>query len=161
MKILAKRVSTIDFSKYGRYYNMKESSDIVIRDQGDGWEDARTKLPLIDTAGHIGYTFGSPTPCVIQSMERHTHTQEALFCLSDPFVIAMANSGNSDEPIAEDIEAVIVHPGEIIVLNRGIWHDACHGIKQGVHYYWMATELESEPNIWVDIKGGPVQLVVD
>jgi len=58
------------------------------------------------------------------------------------------------------MEAIIVHPGEIIVLNRGIRHDACHGIGKEVHYYWMATELESEPNIWVDIDGGPVELIV-
>jgi len=159
MKIKAVPVSSIDFSKYGTYYSMKEKTSNVWYSQGEGWEDSRTNRPLINTPGSLGFTLGSPTPCNVHTMERHLHTQEALFCLADPIVVALANSGDSEQPHVADIQAVILQPGEVIVLNNGIWHDACHGLNQSVHYYWMATELE-EPTQWVEISGGPITLTL-
>jgi ureidoglycolate lyase len=52
----------------------------------------------------------------------------------------------------------MIQPGEVIVLNKGIWHDACHGIHKSVRYYWLAEEYEGEPTEWVDIYGGPIEL---
>lgn len=159
MKIKAVPVSSIDFSKYGTYYPMNEKTSNVWHSQGEGWTDSRTNKPLIDTPGSLGFTLGSPAPCSVHTMERHLHTQEALFCLADPIVVALANSGDSEQPHVTDIEAVIISPGEVIVLNNGIWHDACHGLKQSAHYYWMATESEESAE-WVEITGGPITLTL-
>lgn len=160
MRIKAVPVSEFDFSKYGQYYNMNEGSDNIWISQGDGWKDARTNRSLISSLGSLGITEGSSLPCQVNKMERHLHTQEALFCLSDPIVVAIANCGDSPQPAATEIEAVIIHPGEVIVLNKGIWHDACHGIHKSSRYYWLAEEYEGEPTEWVDIYGGPIELDV-
>jgi ureidoglycolate lyase len=158
MEIKAVPVSEIDFLKYGNYFNMNNPLDNLWVSQGDGWSDVRTTAPIISTAGSLGITQGSPLPCKVSKMERHLHTQEALFCLTDPIVIAIANSGEDKQPLASTIEAVIIQPGEVIVLNKGIWHDACHGINKSVRYYWLAEEYEGEPTEWVDIIGGPIEL---
>ncbi|MEH7343511.1 ureidoglycolate lyase [Bacillus sp. JJ1532] len=158
MDIKAIPVSKIDFSKYGTYYNMNQSSDNLWSSQGDGWSDIRTKAPIISSAGSLGITQGSPIPCKVSKMERHLHTQEALLCLTDPIVIAIASGGEDKQPLASNIEAVIIQPGEVIVLNKGIWHDACHGINKSVRYYWLAEEYEGEPTEWAEIIGGPIEL---
>lgn len=158
MQIIAVPVSKIDFSKYGIYYDMNKDSGNVWTSQGDGWFDIRTQGPIINTSGSLGITQGSPLPCKVGKMERHLHTQEALFCLTDPIVVAIANSGEDKQPRAADIEAVIIQPGEVIVLNKGVWHDACHGLNKSVRYYWLAEEYENEPTEWVDIIGGPIEL---
>ncbi|KQL49651.1 hypothetical protein AN963_07980 [Brevibacillus choshinensis] len=157
MNVKAVPVSSIDFSKYGTYYHMKENTSNVWHSQGEGWEDSRTNKPLINTPGTLGFTLGSPAPCMVSTMERHLHTQEALFCLSEPIVVALAISSDNEQPHASDIEAVLIQPGEVIVLNEGVWHDACHGINKSSHYYWMATESD-EPTEWVGISGGPIAL---
>ncbi|KON86563.1 hypothetical protein AF332_06830 [Sporosarcina globispora] len=160
MKIKAVPVSTIDFSKYGVYYDMNGGSANVWTSQGDGWKDARTNRSIINASGSLGITQGSALPCKVSKMERHLHTEEALFCLTDPIVVAIANGGDHKQPLPSEIEAVIIQPGEVIVLNKGIWHDACHGLHNPVRYYWLAEEYEGEPTEWVDICGGPVELHV-
>ncbi|CAH2715000.1 hypothetical protein BACCIP111895_02177 [Neobacillus rhizosphaerae] len=160
MEIKAVPVSKIDFSKYGVYYNMNSASDNLWASQGDGWNDFRTQVPIISSPGSLGITQGTPLPCKINKMERHLHTQEALFCLSDPIVVAIANCGESKQPLASEVEAVIIQPGEVIVLNKGIWHDACHGINKSVRYYWLAEEYEGEPTEWMDIHGDPIELQI-
>ncbi|WP_318615488.1 ureidoglycolate lyase [Sporosarcina sp. YIM B06819] len=159
MKIKAVPISSIDFSPYGKYYNMKSESSNVVRSKGDGWEDCMTDSPLINSQGSLGLTVGSPLPSKTTKMERHLHSEEALFCMSNPIVLAIANSGNKEQPMAEDIKAIIISPGEVIVLDKGIWHDACHGIDMSVPYYWFATVVDT-PTEWVAISGGPVELYV-
>lgn len=159
MKIIAKPVSSIDFSEYGKYYNMSNQPHNVVRSEGNGWEDSMTNTPLIHSEGHLGLTIGSPLPSKTYKMERHLHTEEALFCMADPIVLALANSGNRKQPRAEDIKAIIIHPGEVIVLKEGIWHDACHGIDGMVPYYWFAQVLDT-PTEWIEIADGPVEIRV-
>lgn len=159
MKIIAQPVSSIDFSEYGKYYNMSSHPYNVVLSEGDGWKDSMTNEPLIDTEGSLGLTVGSPLPSKTYKMERHLHTKEALFCTSEPIVLAIANSKDSERPRAEDIKAIIINPGDVVVLNEGIWHDACHGIESVVPYYWFAQVLDS-PTEWVEIENGPVKILV-
>ncbi|GGK02352.1 hypothetical protein GCM10007063_25840 [Lentibacillus kapialis] len=156
LNINATQVTSENFSKYGTYYNMKNGTKDVISTEGEGFSDVRTTHPLIDTVGNLGFTLGSPLPAKIHTMERHLHTQEALFCLSDPFVITVAKSDENDYPSTESAEAFIVRPGEVVVLKKGVWHDACHGLKDEVYYYWMALEREEIVNEWIVIVPEPV-----
>jgi ureidoglycolate lyase len=88
-------------------------------------------------------------------MERHLLTEEALFCAADPIVLAVAAPTEEDHPTAASIRAFVITPGTVVVLHKGTWHDACHGLDGEARYYWMATcGLGNSP--WVDVKGGPV-----
>jgi ureidoglycolate lyase len=160
LRIKASPVSDIDFNKYGKYYNMKSGSEEIVRTIGEGFEDGYTKLPLLDSLASLGLTNGTQLPCKVQLMERHLHTQEALFSLKSPFVVAIANSGDSEQPLASDIISILVQPGEVIVLDKGIWHDACHGINHSVEYFWMAAVKGDGSNQWIDIKEGPIELII-
>ncbi|TQR16497.1 hypothetical protein [Psychrobacillus soli] len=92
MKIIAQPVSSMNFSEYGKYYNMSSQQHNVV--------------------------------------------------------------------CSEDIKAIIIHPGDVVVLNEGIWHDACHGIKSVVPYYWFAQVLDT-PTEWIEIADGPVEIRVN
>lgn len=152
MRIKAVSISEIDFSPYGVYYDMKNNPEIVLHSKGEGWEDHMTKTPILDTPAHLGYTLGEKAPYEIKKMEKHSHTKEAMFCASEPVVVALAKNGNGRAPKAENIVAVILHPGDMIVINRNVWHDACHGINKQSYYYYIAT-AGKQPAEWIDIEG--------
>lgn len=161
MQIEAMNVREADFSPYGHVYDMKAtrpSTNPITRTnraEGPGWSDTYTANPLISSNGSLGFTLGSACPFATAKMERHLSTEEALFCAAEPIVLAVAAPTEEDQPDAANIRAFIIEPGTVIVLKKGTWHDACHGMTKEAHYYWMATcDLEVSP--WVEVKGGPV-----
>ncbi|WP_161493822.1 ureidoglycolate lyase [Virgibacillus necropolis] len=160
MKIKVIPVSSVDFLKFGRYYNMKDGTKDTAITKGKSFTDVRTISPLINSIGNLGFTLGSKLPSKTYKMERHLHTQEALFCLSDSMIITIAIGSGNEHPLASDVEAFILSPGEVVVLNKGVWHDACHGVGKAVYYYWMATEREDVEDEWVDISPGPVEVYI-
>jgi ureidoglycolate lyase len=161
MQIEAINVLESDFSPYGRVYDMKSSQPSTdaatrtIHSEGPGWADTYTANPLISSNGSLGFTLGTACPFHSAKMERHLLTEEALFCAADPIVLAVAAPTEEEFPSAENIRAFVIEPGTVVVLNKGTWHDACHGVAREARYYWMATcGLGASP--WVDVKGGPV-----
>jgi len=161
MQIEAVNVLESDFSPYGRVYDMKSSqasadaATRTIHSEGPGWADTYTANPLISSNGSLGYTLGSACPFHSATMERHLLTEEALFCAADPIVLAVAAPTEEEYPSAENVRAFVIEPGTVVVLGKGTWHDACHGVAREARYYWMATcGLGASP--WVDVKGGPV-----
>ena len=155
MTIKAKRVNKENFEKYGFYYNMKEDRENVIYSKADSYKDYMTKKPLIDTLGHLGFTIGSKAPYTISSMEKHDHTQEAIFCLKAPIILCVATSSENTEPKSEDIEAFILKEEDVIVLERNTWHDACHGLSKKTEYCYLAT-AGKHPAKWFHLCGEEV-----
>lgn len=143
------------FATYGTYYDLGEGTGDVVRAEGDGWRDCRTGDPLLTDGGHLGRTLGTPLPANVAAMERHPHTREALFCAAAPVVLAVA-AGAGDRPLGSAVEAFLIEPGDVVVLDEGIWHDACHGLTEPTYYYWHATELDGVANEWIALDGGPV-----
>lgn len=158
MIIRAVEIKEFDFTGYGVYYNMLADRRNVMHCQTQVFEDHMTCAPLIDTPAHLGYTTGQSAPYTIQSMEKHDHTEEALFSMSDPLIVCFATSRGSLPPQAEDVRAVILRQGDVIVLARNIWHDAGHGLGRPVSYYYLASRGMS-PAAWVGIEGDPVSVV--
>ncbi len=155
MTIHAVEIKEFDFTEYGIYYNMMEDQKNIMHSKTDTYEDHMTCFPLIDTPGHLGYTIGQSAPYVLKSMEKHDHTMEALFCMSEPIIVCFAKSHAEDPPQAEDIRAVILRKGDVIVLARNIWHDACHGMGNPAAYYYLASR-GTIPATWVDVEGEKV-----
>lgn len=159
MTLHAVEIKDFDFTEYGFYYNMLHDRDKVIHSITDRYEDHMTRLPLIDTPGHLGYTMGQSAPYTIKSMEKHSHTMEALFCAEDPVALCFAKSRAGLPPQAEDVRAVILRAGDVVVLNRGIWHDACRGLGRPSAYYYLASCGE-QPAEWVDVTGEELLVAV-
>jgi ureidoglycolate lyase len=163
MIVVAEHVSAEAFAPFGWYYPMTDGPDVVgdaaiVWSEGIGWQDARTDLPLIDLPGSLGVTRGGKAPYLSTHMERHLNTQEALFCMREPVILAVALSSDGDQPRAQDVRAFIIRPGDVVVLERAVWHDACRGLGAEATYYWFAACNDGGPVEWVEIADGPVDV---
>ena len=166
MKKIPVSIDKIDFSPYGCVYNLKEAGGMgeVIRSEGTDYKDGYTKNPVIDRCGSLGMTISHPVPFVAEEMERHLHTQEALFGTGEPIVFLVAPASEEAErlqkgPDAKDTVAIILNPGQVAVLDRGVWHSPAHGLNTETSYYWMAEAYDDDPTVWRKIENGPVSVV--
>lgn len=158
--IVAKPVTPENFARYGTVYNLRGNADpSVVWTQGQGWTDGFTRAPLIDGSGHLGLTSGGPAPWKCIEMERHHKTEEAIFCAAEPVVLAVAPASDADAPHRADIEAFVISPGQVVVMKRGVWHDACRGAAGPATYFWMAM-CGLEPNVWLPVQAGPLRISV-
>lgn len=154
-------ITSIDFDAYGILYTMTEETPFsgpVNRSSGDGWEDSNTGVPVIDTRASLGFTLGSGSPFTAVEMERHAHTQEALFCAGEPIVFLVAPAGPEEAPSLDMVRAVILRPGQVAVLHRGVWHSSAHGLNKAARYYYLALCYRNEPTEWRKIAGGPIEV---
>ncbi|MGD9481549.1 ureidoglycolate lyase [Shinella sp. G-2] len=158
--VRARPVTAENFARYGRVYDLADDADPnAIWTQGDGWADGFTRTPLIDGSGHLGMTRGGSAPWPCTAMERHPQTEEALFCAGEPIVLAVAAASKADAPHRDEIEAFVIAPGQVVVMHRNVWHDACRGATRPTPYYWMAIcGLGESP--WIPVAGGPRQVEV-
>jgi ureidoglycolate lyase len=159
VQIAATEITAEAFAPFGHVLVMAPpdaSSPELVVSHGDNYDDCRTHDPLISTNGSLGVTRGTATPCQTARMERHFHTEEAIFCLADPIVLIVAPATGTDAPDAASLRAFIVRPGTVAVMREGTWHDACHGVGQPASYYWQATCRDDLASSWVEIEGGPV-----
>lgn len=163
MKRVPIPIENADFDKFGIFYSLKEKGGIgeVNRSIGNDYKDGYTKSPLIDRPGSLGMTVSTSLPFTAVEMERHLHTQEAIFCMAEPIVFLVAPANVKQEPHAEDTVAVLLKPGQVAVLNRGIWHSPAHGLDREAGYYWMAEAYDDEPTVWREIVGEPVTVVIE
>ena len=115
----------------------------------NGYLAVMRQPPVVNRPASIGMTVSSPMPFIAQEMERHLHTWQTLMCISEPVVFLAApetdgSLSDNDRPNAEDTVAVILKPGQVAVLNRGVWHSPAHGLKKESAYYWMAEAYDDE-----------------
>lgn len=147
--------------QYGELYHLYgngEGTGNTCCSSGAGWKDCATIGDLLDTRSSLGYTEGDGTPFVCCEMECHLHTKEAQIPISSPICFCMGVTGDTP-PHAEEILPVILRPGYVFVLHRGIWHSSSHGLETPTGYYWLAFTYENEPTVWKPIKHGPVQIL--
>jgi ureidoglycolate lyase len=153
----AVELDEFDFSPYGKAIRLEDADQHVVISSGSGWSGVFTRDPLLDTAGSLGFTVGDAAPCVTGAMERHFHTKEALFTSGKPVLLAVAAT-MGDEPAAGDVRVVILREGDLVILDEGIWHDACHGLGERSVYYWHAVCDPQIVDPWVPLRSGPVRL---
>ena len=152
MEIKAQKVNKSNFKQYGKYYAMRENDENVSYTRTDNFEDHMTKKALIDTPAHLGMTRGKAAPYTVKSMEKHQHTQEAIFCTGEDIILVVASSQGEDPPNTKDLRAFILEPGDVAIIERNVWHDACRGIGKSVNYYYLATPGEFTAQ-WINIEG--------
>ncbi len=153
-------ITSIEFARYGALIDMTAPTDggrKVNFGAGDGYKDAHTDLPVIDTPASLGMTIGDALPARFDAMERHFHTQEALFGAEEPIAFLLSVAGD-EGPHADDVVAVTLPPGMLAVLDRGVWHSAARGLSRPTRYFYLAHCYADEPTEWRAIAGGPVSL---
>ena len=157
MQLPALKLTPAAFAPFGQILDLVAGGgDALVRTDGPGWQDCYTRAPLIGTNGSLGLTRSGGMPFDLHQMERHPNTQEALFCLDAPIVLAVAPAGAQPQPEIADIRAFVIPKGVAVVLEAGTWHDGCRGLDGPVAYYWMATVGTGTE--WRDVAGGPVTI---
>lgn len=146
-------IEELDFTPYGHYYNLKNHPLI----NKDIFQAFRTKTPVMSKAMRLGITVCGGGDFLSKCMERHITTEELLFPGDQTLILAIADSDPEGYPRQEDIIAVILNPGDLVVLKRGIWHDACRALQGETFYYFMAKNDGSPRETeWVPIQPNPV-----
>lgn len=152
----AVEITDIDYTRYGTLYNMtneeKDTGNVVYA-CGEGWEDRSTTSRIMDTLTRLGRTWSVKQPFIAKEMERHEDTQEIQLPTDQPIVFCMARF-EGEKPKLEEVVPVILRPGYMFVIKRGIWHTASHGLERDGYYYWMSNAEGPAP--WEEIVGGPV-----
>lgn len=138
----------LDFTPFGRWYDLRTPSG------APGWEDG-TALER-DYRYGMTRTGGGSFSC--RSMERHRSTEEVLFTSEGAMVLALAASDPMGAPRAEDVIAVRVEPGQVVVLARGVWHDACRCAEErSICYSFLANNNgEASELRWIEVVPDPV-----
>lgn len=157
MKIKAIPVNEENFKRFGTYTRIMKGEP---RTGTGGWKAWMTPGLCMDETAHLGFTKVSGMPFTVDSMERHTKTTELLVCGNKPMVLAVADSDPSGKAKSEDIQAFLISQGEIVVLNRGIWHDACRSAEGDSCYYYFLSLETDEKAVFVSIEGEPVEVVL-
>lgn len=97
----------------------------------------------------------------VDSMERHMTTEEILFCGDKPIVLSVANSDPHGEPQAADVRVFLMEPGDMVMLDKGIWHDACQSTDDDAFYYFMAHGTgQGDEIVWHNILPEPLMVEV-
>ena len=149
------------FAPFGRVVTLDSGAlpDLVTT-SGSGWTDAYTREPLTRENPNLGMTSALGMPFTSTVMERHANVEEALLPAASALVLAVAVATDEKAPRAEDVRAFIVAPGTAVILNPGVWHDACRGLDGPTSYYWLSSCVDAGSSLWTPITGGPVDVRV-
>ena len=125
MTIKAVPVTAENFKPFGVMYEIDREH---MRVGTGGWKAWTAPGDIMDDKCNIGITYAQNMPFKVDSMECHNPTQEVMVCGNKPIVLAVANSTPYPQAPGADpasIRAFIINPGQVVVINRSIWHDAC------------------------------------
>jgi hypothetical protein len=45
---------------------------------------------------------------------------------------------------ADKVVAAMLYPGDVALLNPGVWHDACYGVENKVRYYFLSKVYDTD-----------------
>lgn len=144
---------------FGRYLSLggptTDTKETISRGR---WVNLSSRIPVLESPATIGRTRAGVVPFVCTAMERHRGTCEVIVCLKGSLVLAATPPGPSDAPLADQVTALAMYEGDVVVLDAGVWHDACRGIDGAADYLWIATSGVSpiEDRRWVPLDGGEV-----
>ena len=87
--------------------------------------------------------------CVPSLAFAQSETPETIVTVGDP----------AAAPRAEDVVSLRMEPGDLVVLKRGIWHDACHAVEGSAMYYFLSySSPEPGETAWIPVTPAPVRV---
>ena len=134
-------IKDFDFTPYGRYWDLHKERGVK-------------------TEKYEAYMTIDP-PVEVDSMERHMSTEEVLFAGDKPIILSIANSDPYGMPQAKDVVSLLMEPGDLVVMKRGIWHDACHAVEGHAQYYFLSySNGDPDETAWKQIQPAAVQVAL-
>lgn len=132
-------LSVEGFRPFGEYHRLKTPASLK------NLPVFTKKLPLSGPI-HFGATSVQGGSFQSKQMERHVLGSEILLCGNETMVLTVADSDPDGVPFAEDVRCFYMQPGDLVVLNKGIWHDANHGESGPLTYFFIAEDTEGKMN---------------
>lgn len=145
-----------DLAGFGHVVHLGRDAVDTVSSIGAGFTDRYTAEPLIEAPGHLGLTSVAALPAHVLRMERHLYTSEALFCAGEAVVVPVAPIGSA--PRTSELRALLIRPGQALVLAPGVWHAPCLGLNGPASYYWHAAVDDSVETVWTELDEGPVRI---
>lgn len=147
-------IKDFDFTPYGRYWNLRTERGV----KTEKYEAYMTIDPPVERPLRFGMTTcENGDTFVVDSMERHLSTEEVLFAGDKPIILSLAGSDPAGNPKAEDVVNLLMEPGDLVVIKRGIWHDACHAVEGSAMYYFLSYSSSDPSEItWLPVSPAPV-----
>ena len=152
MTLEAVRADTMDLTPYGRLHDLR-TDGVFTRAQD--WQDRYTAEPVVGGPTHLGMTAGPALSVEVHLMEQHPHTREAIAPMTAPIVVPVAV-----EPRAHAVVALLLEPGQCLVLHPGIYHAPAMGLDGPSLYYWLAEVDYTVTDSWSEIVEGPLLIEV-
>ena len=151
-------IKDFDFTPYGRYWNLKAERGTV----AEKYSAYMTVDPPVERPLRFGMTVAENGKTFdVDSMERHLSTEEVLFAGDKPIVLSLADSDPHGLPQAADLVHLLMEPGDIVVIKRGIWHDACHAVEDTAQYYFLSYSSPDPDEIaWKPVQPAPVSITL-
>lgn len=153
-----KEIYAVDARKEacGRYGTFIKLTDYEAF-SGTGWECWMTEGICIDQSAGIGICHcDSVQPFILDKMKK-SDGQKLIICGTQRMILTVAGREDSLSPGIDSIEAFILNPGEIILLQPGVWYDICRGVTGPVDYFEL---LSGRNEICSQIEGGSLSIVL-
>lgn len=148
----------MDFSAFGKHVKMPDEK--TPSKQGPGWKCWSFEGEInVNGKAHVGVVYTEYDPDYkVDKMERHCSREEILICPDAPIVLPVAASidmnDEQEKPKAEDVVYVIMRPGDVVVIDKGVWHGACYSFVKNCIYYFIIENSEelTSGDVWMEIQ---------
>lgn len=152
-------VNEENFRPYGSYYHVTQGESC----SGDWYRMFTTKDVVVERPLKFGITqCDNGKTFLVDSMERHLSSEEVQFAGSAPIILSVADSDPWGNPREEDVASFLLSPGDVVVLKRGIWHDACHSAERKTMYFFLSyTNGEPSETAWLPVLPEPVKIELE
>lgn len=113
------RIRDLTADAFAPYGTIIARPDRPVDAAGNGWSwwAEAGILPMQANPYAIGYLDLTPAPLIVEWLERHAESVEAIIPLDGPCLLSVATD-------PENVVVFRLRPGEAVVLNHGIWHGA-------------------------------------
>lgn len=145
MTIILKRLTQETFKNFGQAIIIqdKQNPDII----GDGWDCWYPIGSIIQEQDLLsGIVLTRPKSHQVKFMERHLDRVEYIISLDHPIiqVVSLSDPEHPDIPSNSKTEAFFLSPGQIVMINKGVWHSAALAFSQELTKYLFLLGKASE-----------------
>jgi ureidoglycolate hydrolase len=138
--IKPKQITEDNFKKFGKVVKSPKGEPTAQADDFKFWSNIANYA--IDGSTEIGICTVYKQPMnLINGMERHLQTPEILIPIDAPFVLPLLKEGDSEEAA----EAFQVNIGEVVVIDKAVWHGACLPVGKEESSYFVIFRKDT-PN---------------
>jgi ureidoglycolate hydrolase len=126
------KATPLSFKKYGKVVNAPSGIPTSEAKDYKFWTNIADYL--IEGKTEIGIcTVFKQVENILNGMERHLNTPEILIPIDAPFILPVLMDGDPDS----SVKAFKIEIGESIIINKEVWHGACHPVNARQSSYFV------------------------